>query len=733
MSYSIQTTGGDDHHVHSPGFSEEVPYTYDANGNRVQSAPASGHVHSDHAQEVSYTYDADGNRVMNISGNHVPHTALDVQQHQHQEWQQVPLQPVEPMEIGDQEKRDVSTADSGDQMPGGIVGLLTRFFESQFVWNCMEVSTIVFGIIGIITAWSAVAKLRLAESQLMDIEDNWKKVPYTSVKLVPSTASCPDGYLNSPVLTWPGSSPGCGCPALAQYGGNIQKSGSGSCNTNQTSAGCVAGSSALSVDLSSWKGTKLCFSTTGAEASATFSGFNQGVVRPNPPCPSGFHTCGVGDYDNDRTTCAPDAETSFAWPDASSSKGCPLTLISSTKALVGGTVQASQFSSQQTIGSFIGTSVSGIVYSAQKLFAAAGEDIVSNSLPIVELAPAFSPPCAPGDTQNMKYNGTSSVSSGQNNYPSGCNTSPDARWKNWDSITESDLLYENFALQEVCKSEMSRLNFNISDLASSSKSPDYFTSKLICGSTPYNFPCATTSGGASSCNKCGASDKVCLDAFCQSKCGAYLQFARSGDSGGFAKNNVNLYYRSEIYWKTTCPHTKQDVYNSDKIFTQLVIVQPVMASINTFGQIILMWIALKLLCAQFGWNCMNRIEEFVCMACASINPCFRGCDNANDPKNFQDIKEEEARTVPYIALGLRFAIFGPCIAAVIFASKIANFYKEVDKFGCTDSLSKDAFSNLAVTLPSVLQSDSTTLAMIVLQTIYPLSMFIFHKCYPPKR
>jgi hypothetical protein len=158
-----------------------------------------------------------------------------------------------------------------------------------------------------------------------------------------------------------------------------------------------------------------------------------------------------------------------------------------------------------------------------------------------------------------------------------------------------------------------------------------------------------------------------------------------------------------------------------------------MASINTFGQIILMWIALKLLCAQFGWNCMNRIEEFVCKACASINPCFRGCDNANDPKNFQDIKEEEARTVPYIALGLRFAIFGPCIAAVIFASKIANFYKEVDKFGCTDSLSKDAFSNLAVTLPSVLQSDSTTLAMIVLQTIYPLSMFIFHKCYPPKR
>ena len=84
MSYSIAAKTDDDHHVHSPGGVQEE-YRYDSSGNRVMSAlPAVGHVQPDHAhggvaQEVSYTYDADGNRVVAPAGEHVPHTALDVQ------------------------------------------------------------------------------------------------------------------------------------------------------------------------------------------------------------------------------------------------------------------------------------------------------------------------------------------------------------------------------------------------------------------------------------------------------------------------------------------------------------------------------------------------------------------------------------------------------------------------------------------------------------------------------
>jgi hypothetical protein len=187
------------------------------------------------------------------------------------------------------------------------------------------------------------------------------------------------------------------------------------------------------VSLSSWKNSKVCFKRGGTAANPS---------RPVPPCSSGYHACGTGTYDANRAVCEPDAETETPWPTSSSSTGCPLTLLTSDDSMAAAWPSASlsglSFGANQLSKTFFGQT-----YTGTNVYAAAGSDVVSMQLPIVDLTVAFIQNAPEGPCFGIKaqdetmYNGPSSLS-GLNNYPSSCRET-DKRWVQYDQVSESDL------------------------------------------------------------------------------------------------------------------------------------------------------------------------------------------------------------------------------------------------------------------------------------------------------
>lgn len=603
----------------------------------------------------------------------------------------------------------------------GLIACIGRMGGNRFIWNVMELSTIAMGLIAIGTSAHALSKTFYAKSELGDLLDNWKAAPYTNAVLVASGSSCPTGYESKGpwTLTWPGSSDSCGCPsnAIDKYS-NSQISSSTACNSNQTDAGCKAGASADSVTLNAWKGMTYCFQTDKSQASATFPGeWGKGNVRPTPGCPSGYHACGNGTYDNDMATCAPDAETNFPWPHALSTRGCPLSLLSTTPVEPSAIV--TRYTPQQTIGAFVGTSVSGVKYYQQSFYAAAGADVVAQ-LPIVELTPAFYPPCFSSDNFVGAYNGTSDVIKGQV-YPNDCEKGADPRWNVWDTIDESDLLYENFFLTAECKQAMIDANLTKAQLVSSQFSPDYFTSSIKCGTSvpgttiPAQFACSPS---GDSTKVCDSNDVVCQNTFYQSECGAYLYYAKKAAADA---KKVKLYSRSEVFWASTCPYTKQDVFNSEVLLRYAFRAQGVLAGFVLFGEVVLILLAVRFFFEEFG--VCNKKGQFI--SCASA-------DEDKQKPTFEEVKDSAFHySVNKWQIFFRFILLCPCLVATAIMRKLTIFYTTVDKSNdCTDNATRSSFDTLALTFPRALSSDGVVLAMVLIQFVYPTVVYVYHIWYP---
>ena len=391
-------------------------------------------------------------------------------------------------------------------------------------WTLMEVFTIACAIASIASSSSGFATITKAKQSMDDVTNNWVLAPITNVQIVAASASCSTGYSqDGTVMKWPGVTGGCGCPSGAS-GGVV--SSRAACQSNQTAAGCSSSSSRSAVSLSSWKGSKICFSKQGSAPAASLKG--SGTLRPMPEtgkaCPSSFHICGSGTYDSSMATCAPNSETDLPWPTSSSTTGCPLTFVSSTNSLSAAGAASATFSVQQQVGFFTGNGFDP-TYQNQMVYRAAGSDVVAMSLPIVALSPAFvqnapSGLCYKGNDESS-YAGTTSLWSTSNSYPGKCDQT-DPRWKQFDTISETNLLWENFAQHADCLA----LGLSVAQLQDTSPggtSPDYFASGKKCGTTftaisgttTTTFPCQNAAGDAN--KACGASDTVCQDTFYQSK------------------------------------------------------------------------------------------------------------------------------------------------------------------------------------------------------------------------
>ena len=537
-----------------------------------------------------------------------------------------------------------------------------------------------------------------------EITTNWDTKPLTGVTVVTWGQSCPAGYsADGTVMEWPGKSEECGCQSGAKYKGKTQSSSTSSCNFNQTNASpsCVDSGGINSVSLAKWKGASLCFSRTGSVSGST--------SRPLPPCSSGYHACGTGTYDADRAVCAPDTETSLKWPTSAASTGCPLTILTTDKSISNSVWDSSVASSSFTSGSSSAYQVGTFPgdpsgnYINEGIYAAAGSDVVKKQLPIVELISAFAQngnngPCYKGN--DMRAFGGKSSASGKNLYPASCKT-VDTRWVQYDTMSDSELLYENFALQSSCSS----LSLSAADLTSTVNSPDYFTSGIKCGVPNPNaggngltYPC---NNGGNSGASCDAGDSRCFDAFFQSACGRLIHFAKSSN----ANKKVGLFYRNEIFWSGSCKYTKKSVADTNKTLNLAILAQTALLGIN---------IVINGLLAVISVFLLYRV--------------YKNATDNDESTTTDQVQQQEKTIVPKVQFVGRVLLLPPVIAALYYSNRVLDFYVSVSKAKCSDSMTNRAFDELAALLPEVISSDGVTLAFDLGQLILlPALMWIYHK------
>jgi len=422
------------------------------------------------------------------------------------------------------------------------------FFESNTYIGGKEFFTFCLAVVSLVMAVNSYQLLVVTTQSLNDVQDNWNTAPVLSVAIVTAGYSCPTGFTNEAAMSWPGSEQlGCGCPSNAAYPvGTPQSSSVSACNTNQTQASCVGGTTLAKVSLSSWRGTTFCYK----RAPTTMTAFNSPRPAGSSPysCPSGYQNCGGTNIEGG-SVCVPSGNT------------CPVTYMGSTSKLSIESTSDTAFTSAIALAAQTGNGVtvvgdtSGFTVYKEAFADGAGSYmymqtstlVVPSILPAVDLATSFQQngiqgPCLTSKDNNggneetstfgeNSYNATSSyTSSGITSFhhPGKCNQ-PDTRYLPFDYLSEKALLQENFYLSPLCSGAGS---------VTAALNTDYFTSGTKCipgGAAPTgceaNVPLTAVT--------CGATDYICQDVYYNSMCGHLMrQLAAASTS-----LNIGMYYR----------------------------------------------------------------------------------------------------------------------------------------------------------------------------------------------
>jgi hypothetical protein len=425
----------------------------------------------------------------------------------------------------------------------------TAVYESKCVQTVLIIYSVVSAIASITTASIAYTRLSSATFEYRNLLRNWEKPPITAFAV--SSSPCPDGYATLDLPKWPGTvSSACACPSGAAY---VQADGlsvsqfsstTGSCNGNQTLAGCISQPILDAQKDMKWRGSNLCFQR-GKEAQLVTPTTQRPIPTSPGKCVKGYKACGTGTYTKERSICVKESDV------------CPVTGLDVSSTTPEGYDASSAAATGDGMSWFSRVSFSG-------------------EMPINELIVAFDKSGGKrGDcygenaASQEKYSGPGSSAAYLNEYPSACKKT-DNRWNQVDVQEESKYLKDNFDVSQVCTASTQKADFIGSGtqciditpyviVTNATNTTNRTTTIVSTSGTPFTNPnCMVSSynsetfGGGS--GVCGGSDTICRDIVFQSSCGALGRWASEATTFEWT-----ILARHESYWKPDCDASMIDL------------------------------------------------------------------------------------------------------------------------------------------------------------------------------
>lgn len=555
---------------------------------------------------------------------------------------------------------------------------------------------------------SSYSLLGKSATYVEPVLQNWQTKPVGYMVFTHPNQSCPDGTSsNLTSMSWPGAnSLGCACPSTSGFSSARGES----CDNSRLSAGCTNAAALAPLNMSIWRGTRICLNRTG-QAVATFSG-SQNSLRPTPDaeiphqCADGYRRCGRTSLDAWRSTCTPTNDV------------CPLTFAGSEKIIgaYGAAVStfASHSFSRNTQPFYNQTSDNETLYVAESSL------VVMQQLPLVEFMPSFMEegsiaggyeiygPClnyVPDyrDNTQANYAGLSSYSTSgdpskiRNSYPTSCER-VDLRWIAYDHQTETSLLFDNILNHEYCAgldySQAQATNYWYAGAQCSTSSSSDISRQ--CAHEGYDDKAALAF--------CDVDDRLCRDEYYQSKCGKLMQMAtaiaaQNEEDGRSVR--IGLFRRSEIYWKEKCTADYKSVKENNKPLQNALTAQMALLASNIVLNIVTISISVIVL----------FVYEF------NVDiPCIDG--SAKEDALFLKVLN---RRISLVAKIMKLA---PIVTAIVYLSYVVDFYAEIASSECSDDVTNEAFALLGGTLPSTQQGNYSTLGMDVLQIFLPFLLYL---------
>lgn len=489
----------------------------------------------------------------------------------------------------------------------------------------------------IVAAVIAFTVFHAATSEFNDVITNWETPPITDFYFT-STSTCESGYTALKTPTWPGTYSGaCACAngAYSNAEGEYQVSSAfGSCDVNQTDAGCVSQPAIGAIELDEWHKSTICYKQEGAPQllSATKE---RPAAKNNAECAAGYSACGSGSTAGDRTTCVKSTQTK-----------CPLTNLEATTTADGGATAPSGFS------------LGHATVDKNTTWWYADAVTTSGFMPIVEMKLALYDPtgkrgeCFQDETKQHKYTSSADSYDYTNNYPSECGR-VDKRWELLESQTEAEFLWSNFRDENECSgSSMGETADYLADgsIRCDGGANTYFTDSncQVADGTSGTSASFGTAG-------CGSSDTVCKNVMYQSNCGALRRWASQGSE------HWAVLFRREIYWKPTCDVSKVDLK---------AIQQPVEDAASTLLANMIVCIIVNLVIGIF------------------FPVCFMMNLHYNDVPCIPNDGDDEKQLIDYIKkyLGLLFHVVKviPAIVALSTFATISGALNRAATSGCQD-------------------------------------------------
>lgn len=639
-----------------------------------------------------------------------------------------------------------------------VIGV--EMHEKTYIF-AMEGIGIILAFMSTLTAISAYNQMKAASNDVTAVTLTWELPPVQSVAWIESSSECkglnkPDGMNNwkeIPFMNYAGqTSLGCACNSdamkkLTSPAGkslNALSTPNVPCWTNQTDNlqyKCADVQGFPKVDLTSWKGQKLCMATGLTNAIDSLP-MKAGL------CPTGYVNCG-GATGATFSSCQ---KILTGKEMVAGAQQCPIDWMAATATLATFSLdtakannytdsQPSKFNSKPIPTKNYGA-VGGLNYD-QRGLANSNSLIVNNKstkgvwvpLPLVNIsmtmgAPCYGRPAALADQQmgitvNLADEGGTRTSGGNKCDADGDDAANpvDKRFQAQDTYDSGKLLLENYLREsgvsitsEGVKVTPSNVtgSFGESCQNAALKSTDYsllgnydFFNGTVAGTfskIPFVGPCPDNQKNcARNANlgykfvrnegKCFATDILCKTAAEQTSCGLFQSLGNSATS-----NLAGVYMQSQIYWSEDCPYPKPDIVTADGPLQSAVSKQHTLLILNTMTNVILMFLG-----------------AYICYLCYT---------NFDKPtKHYAEMEEMWKPRIVTIANIIKI----PVIILVITATKaIMTFYVTLaDGGGCSDPTTNSTFTNLAQILPAVVTANTKVLILDILGFLPPIYAYFF--------